>query len=288
MRPGARSVADDGVAPYASHVAQTTSVPSDKTSSRLARGHVVLDRVAKTFLAKDGSVEALREISLDIAEREFVTLIGPSGCGKSTLLRIIGGLIDASAGSVAIRGRSPLDAQRTKDIGFVFQQPALLPWRSVASNIELPFQLNPGAGSERLCSTEEILALVGLSQFATAHPYQLSGGMQQRVAIARALIFDPALLLMDEPFVALDEITRAGMRYELLRIWGQSQKTVLFVTHSIPEAIVLSDRVVVMSPRPGEIREILDIKLPRPRNEEIESAPEFVRLADRLRHLLRA
>jgi len=265
-----------------------TGVPQHGTSSRLARGHVVLDRVAKTFLAKDGSVEALREISLDIAEREFVTLIGPSGCGKSTLLRIIGGLIDASAGSVAIRGRSPLDAQRTKDIGFVFQQPALLPWRSVASNIELPFQLNPGAGSERLCSTEEILALVGLSQFATAHPYQLSGGMQQRVAIARALIFDPALLLMDEPFGALDEITRAGMRYELLRIWGQSQKTVLFVTHSIPEAIVLSDRVVVMSPRPGEIREVLDIKLPRPRNEEIESAPEFVRLADRLRHLLRA
>jgi NitT/TauT family transport system ATP-binding protein len=129
---------------------------------------------------------------------------------------------------------------------------------------------------------------VGLSQFANAHPYQLSGGMQQRVAIARALIFDPALLLMDEPFGALDEITRAGMRYELLRIWGQSQKTVLFVTHSIAEAIVLSDRVVVISPRPGEIREIIDIRLPRPRSEEMESAPEFVRLADHLRHLLRA
>jgi NitT/TauT family transport system ATP-binding protein len=265
-----------------------STVPQHGTPSRLARGHVVVDRVAKTFLAKDGSVEALREISLDIAEREFVTLIGPSGCGKSTLLRIIGGLIEASAGSVALRGRSPQDAQRTKDIGFVFQQPALLPWRTVAHNIELPFELNKGSGTDRLCSTEEILALVGLSQFASAHPYQLSGGMQQRVAIARALIFDPALLLMDEPFGALDEITRAGMRYELLRIWGQSQKTVLFVTHSIPEAIVLSDRVVVMSPRPGEVREVLDIKLPRPRNEEIESTPEFVRLADRLRHLLRA
>ena len=263
-------------------------VPQDKTPSRVARGHVVLDRVAKTFPTKDGSLEALREISLDVAEREFVTLIGPSGCGKSTLLRIIGGLIDASAGQVALRGRSPQDAQRTKDIGFVFQQPALLPWRTVAGNIELPFEVNKGAGTDRLCSTEEILSLVGLAQFAKAHPYQLSGGMQQRVAIARALIFDPALLLMDEPFGALDEITRAGMRYELLRIWGQSQKTVLFVTHSIPEAIVLSDRVVVMSPRPGEIREIMPINLPRPRSEEMESAPEFVRLADHLRRLLRA
>ena len=265
-----------------------TPVSRPATPSHNVRGHVVVDRVAKSFESKNGSVEAIREVSLDIGENEFVTLIGPSGCGKSTLLRIIGGLIEASAGSVALRGRSPQDAQRTKDIGFVFQQPALLPWRTVAHNVELPFEVNKGAGSDRLCSTEEILALVELSQFATAHPYQLSGGMQQRVAIARALIFDPALLLMDEPFGALDEITRAGMRYELLRIWGKSQKTVLFVTHSIAEAIALSDRVVVMSPRPGEIREILEITLPRPRNEEIESAPEFVHMADHLRHLLRA
>jgi len=269
-------------------MAQVTAVPSDKTSSRGARGHVVVERVAKTFPTADGSLEALREISLEIAEHEFVTLIGPSGCGKSTLLRIIGGLIEPSTGEVTLRGRSPREAQRTKDIGFVFQQPALLPWRSVEANIELPFELNKGAGSERLCSTEEILRLVGLSQFARAHPYQLSGGMQQRVAIARALIFDPALLLMDEPFGALDEITRAGMRYELLRIWGDTRKTVLFVTHSIPEAIVLSDRVVVMSPRPGEVREVLEISLPRPRAEELESSPEFVRIAERLRRLLRA
>ena len=266
----------------------SAAVPKGGTSSRGARGHVVVERVAKTFPTADGSLEALREISLEIAEHEFVTLIGPSGCGKSTLLRIIGGLIEPSSGEVTLRGRSPREAQRTKDIGFVFQQPALLPWRSVEANIELPFELNKGAGSERLCSTEEILRLVGLTQFARAHPYQLSGGMQQRVAIARALIFDPALLLMDEPFGALDEITRAGMRYELLRIWGDTRKTVLFVTHSIPEAIVLSDRVVVMSPRPGEIREIIQINLPRPRSEEMESAPEFVRLADHLRRLLRA
>jgi NitT/TauT family transport system ATP-binding protein len=248
----------------------------------------VVDRVAKTFETQYVSVEALHEVSLAIRENEFVTLIGPSGCGKSTLLRIIGGLIEATTGTVEIRGRSAQEAQRTKDIGFVFQQPALLPWRTVSSNVELPLELNKAAGAERLCSTEEILALVGLGAFANAHPYQLSGGMQQRVAIARALIFDPALLLMDEPFGALDEITRAGMRYELLRIWGDTRKTVLFVTHSIPEAIVLSDRVVVMSPRPGEIREIIDVTLPRPRNEDMESAPEFVRIADRLRHLLRA
>jgi NitT/TauT family transport system ATP-binding protein len=264
-----------------------TAVPPGKTASRDA-GHVVVDRVAKTFETADASVEALREVSLDIREHEFVTLIGPSGCGKSTLLRIIGGLIDPSSGSVQLRGRSPREAQRTKDIGFVFQQPALLPWRTVAGNIELPFEVNKSAGSDRLCSTDDILKLVGLAAFAKAHPYQLSGGMQQRVAIARALIFDPALLLMDEPFGALDEITRAGMRYELLRIWGDTRKTVLFVTHSIPEAIVLSDRVVVMSPRPGEIREVIDIKLPRPRSEDLESTPEFVRIADHLRHLLRA
>jgi NitT/TauT family transport system ATP-binding protein len=263
-------------------------VSRDATPSRTARGLVVVEKVAKTFETKDASVEALREVSLDIQDHEFLTLIGPSGCGKSTLLRIIGGLIEPSSGRVEIRGRLPADAQRTKDIGFVFQQPALLPWRTVAKNIELPFQLNRGSGTDRLCSTEEILALVGLGAFANAHPYQLSGGMQQRVAIARALIFDPALLLMDEPFGALDEITRDGMRYELLRIWGQAKKTVVFVTHSIPEAIVLSDRVVVMSPRPGEIREVIKIGLPRPRNEEIESTPEFVRYADRLRHLLRA
>ena len=270
-------------------MAQTeTPVSRAATPSHDARGHVVAERVAKTFETADASVEALREVSLDIRDREFVTLIGPSGCGKSTLLRIFGGLIEPSSGRIEIRGRSPQEAQRTKDIGFVFQQPALLPWRTVAANVELPMELNRGAGDDRLCSTDEILALVGLGAFAKAHPYQLSGGMQQRVAIARALIFDPALLLMDEPFGALDEITRAGMRYELLRIWGDTRKTVLFVTHSIPEAIVLSDRVVVISPRPGEVREIIDIALPRPRNEDMESAAEFVRIADHLRHLLRA
>ena len=265
-----------------------SAVSPAATPSRDARGHVVVDRVAKTFQTQDTSVEAIREVSLAIRENEFVTLIGPSGCGKSTLLRIVGGLIEATTGRVEIRGRSAQEAQRTKDIGFVFQQPALLPWRTVSANVELGLELNKGAGAERLCSTDEILALVGLGAFAKAHPYQLSGGMQQRVAIARALIFDPALLLMDEPFGALDEITRAGMRYELLRIWGDTRKTVLFVTHSIPEAIVLSDRVVVMSPRPGEVREIIDVTLPRPRNEDMESAPEFVRIAERLRHLLRA
>ncbi|MGH2377774.1 MAG: ABC transporter ATP-binding protein [Candidatus Limnocylindria bacterium] len=269
-------------------MASTASVPSRVTPSREARAHLVVDRVAKTFEGRDSSVEALRTISLEMTENELVTLIGPSGCGKSTLLRIVGGLIPPTSGSVEIRGRSPQDAQRAKDIGFVFQQPALLPWRTVAENIELPFALNPRASTGRLCSTPEILELVGLSAFASARPYQLSGGMQQRVAIARALIFDPSLLLMDEPFGALDEITREGMRYELLRIWSQARKTVIFVTHSIPEAIVLSDRVIVMSPRPGEVRDIIEIALPRPRGEEMETSPEFLAYATRLRRLLHA
>jgi len=273
---------------YPRDVTQAAAVPSSVTPSRQARAHLVVDRVAKTFEGRDASVEALREISLEIDENEFITVIGPSGCGKSTLLRIVGGLIPPTSGRVEIRGRSPKDAQHAKDIGFVFQQPALLPWRTVTDNIELPFALNRRAGDDRLCSTEEILSLVGLNAFAKAHPYQLSGGMQQRVAIARALIFDPALLLMDEPFGALDEITRGGMRYELLRIWSQAKKTVIFVTHSIPEAIVLSDRVVVMSPRPGEIREIIEIALPRPRGEEIESSAEFIQYAAGLRRLLHA
>lgn len=267
---------------------QTAAVSAGVTPSREARGHVVVDKVAKSFDTRGGgSVEAIREVSLEIREREFVTLIGPSGCGKSTLLRIIGGLIEPSTGRVELRGKTPNDAQRAKDIGFVFQQPALLAWRTVAANVELPLQVNRGAG-RRTGTTKEMLELVGLEAFADVHPYQLSGGMQQRVAIARALIFDPSLLLMDEPFGALDEITRDGMRYELLRIWSASRKTVLFVTHSIPEAIVLSDRVIVMSARPGEIREIIDIDLPRPRGEEVESRPEFLEYADRLRRLLRA
>jgi NitT/TauT family transport system ATP-binding protein len=252
------------------------------------RPHVVVDRVTKVFETKNGSVEALRTVSLSISERQFISLIGPSGCGKSTLLRIVGGLLPPTSGQLDVRGRSPRDAQRDKSIGFVFQQPALLPWRTVKDNIELPLTLNRGAGAGRLCSTEEILALVGLAAFEKAHPWELSGGMQQRVAIARALIFNPTLLLMDEPFGALDEITREAMRYELLRIWSQAKKTVLFVTHSIPEAIVLSDLVVVMSPRPGRIQEIIDIDLPRPRDEGIELSAQFLGYAERLKRLLSA
>lgn len=251
------------------------------------RAHVVAEGVSKTFDGVAEAVEALRDVSLEVGEGEFLSLIGPSGCGKSTLLRIVGGLISPTRGAVRIAGHSPRQAQRSKEIGLVFQQPALLPWRNVRENVELALQINRGGGQRQLCSVAEILALVGLQDFARAYPYQLSGGMQQRVAIARALIFDPSLLLMDEPFGALDEITRDAMRYELLRIWSQSRKTVLFVTHSIPEAIILSDRVVVMSPRPGQIREVIEIRLPRPRSQELESSPEFLAYADRLKQLLR-
>jgi NitT/TauT family transport system ATP-binding protein len=248
---------------------------------------IVVQGVSKVFAEGETEVEALRAISLEIEQGEFVSIIGPSGCGKSTLLRIVGGLLPPGSGAVLVAGRSPVEAQRRKDVGFVFQQPALLDWRTVKDNVELPLQLNRGASRPPLCSIEAMLQLVGLSDFARAYPYQLSGGMQQRVAIARALIFDPSLLLMDEPFGALDEITRDGMRYELLRIWSQARKTVLFVTHSIPEAVILSDRVVIMSARPGCILETLRIDLPRPRDQALESDARFLEYAEHIKGFLR-
>jgi NitT/TauT family transport system ATP-binding protein len=253
-----------------------------------AVARISIAHVTKIFRDKNRVVEAVRDVSFQVGDGKFVSLIGPSGCGKSTLLRIIGGLTDATQGQVLVNGSSPAEAQQSKSIGFVFQQPALLPWLSVAANVELGLQLNPAAHRAPLSTIPELLKLVGLQDFAKAHPYQLSGGMQQRVAIARALIFDPVLLLMDEPFGALDEITRESMRYELLRIWGEARKTVLFVTHSIPEAIILSDQVIVMSPRPGVISDIIDIDLPRPRGQEMEASAGFLAYAERIKRLLRA
>jgi osmoprotectant transport system ATP-binding protein len=249
-----------------------------------------LAEVTKRF---PGGALALDRLSLSVPEGEILVLLGTSGSGKTTALKTLNRLVRADDGRVTVLGRDveawdPILLRRS--IGYVIQEVGLLPHLTVAENIGIVPRLLGWEPERRATRTRELLALVGLDpdRFASARPRQLSGGESHRAGLARALGADPPLLLMDEPFGALDEITRAGMRYELLRIWGQSQKTVLFVTHSIPEAIVLSDRVVVMSPRPGEIREILDIRLPRPRNEEIESAPEFVRLADRLRHLLRA
>src|SRR5262249_44451554 len=206
--------------------------------------------------------------------------------GKSTLLRIVGGLIEPTSGEVAIDGLPPGEAQRRKSLGFVFQDSALLPWLTVVDNVELPLRVNRRANRPRPRGTDELLELVRLHRSHPAYPHQLSGGMQQRVAIARALVHYPSTLLMDEPFGALDELTRAQMRYELLHIWARTGKTVLFVTHSIAEAIVLSDAVVVLGGQPGRVREVVDVDLPRPRDESIERTPAFLDPAAHRRAIL--
>jgi NitT/TauT family transport system ATP-binding protein len=255
--------------------------------------HVSVEGLTQVFEEGDRSLTALSRLHLRVGWGEFVSVIGPSGCGKSTLLRVVGGLLEPSQGTVHLHGRSPHDAQRNKEIGYVFQDPSLLPWRTVLSNVSLPLEVNRRRrnGGNRQRSPHELLELVGLQEFERYYPGELSGGMQQRVAIARALVFDPTLLLMDEPFGALDEITRQAMRYELLRIWAAgsdaSPKTVVFVTHSIPEAIALSDRVVVLSSSPGTVRAVIDIDLPRPRGEAMEMDEAFLSYVTQLRSLLR-
>ena len=234
---------------------------------------------------------ALQGIDLAIRRGEFVSVIGPSGCGKSTLLRIVGGLQAASSGRVLVDGAPPREAQRAKQVGFVFQDPSLLPWRSVIDNVRLPLQVNRDSAPNAVEDPERLVELVALDAFRDYYPHQLSGGMQQRVALARCFVTAPSLLLMDEPFGALDEITRSAMRYELLRVWRSEAAaracTVLFVTHSIAEAVLLSDRVVVLTPQPGRVAATLDIDLPRPRDEEVEVSPAFLEYTRRLRALLR-
>jgi NitT/TauT family transport system ATP-binding protein len=237
---------------------------------------VSLKSIGKTFAA--GDVVALQEIGLEIQPREFVSLIGPSGCGKSTLLRIIGDLIQPSTGDVVVNGKTAHRARIDRDYGIVFQDAVLYDWRTVARNIALPLEM---AGWER-----EMLELVELTGFEHRHPWQLSGGMQQRVSIARALSFSPALLLMDEPFGALDEMTRERLNSELLRIWQETGCTVVFVTHSITEAVFLSTRVAVMSPRPGRITEIVPVDLPQPRTFATREEPRFFELVTQVREAL--
>ena len=248
--------------------------------------HVRLRNIYKSFNTGTGKLSALEGVSFDVGYSEFLCLIGPTGCGKSTLLRIIGGLLEPTAGEVTIRGQTPVEAQAEKALGFVFQEPSLLPWRTVIDNIWLPLQVNRRNNPDSSYTVGELLQLVGLERFGHFYPAQLSGGMQQRVALARALVFEPALLLMDEPFGALDEITRTMMRYELLRIWNANQKTVVFVTHSISEAIILADRVVVLASEPGRVRDVIDIDLPRPRGRSMERGPQFVHYSELLYDLL--
>ncbi len=241
----------------------------------------------KTFGTGPSAVTALDGIDLTIASGEFVSLIGPSGCGKSTLLRLIGDLTSPTAGEVRVNGKPARQARLDRDYGMVFQAPVLMDWRTIERNIELPLEIMGFSKEERARRSADLLRLVELEGFERKHPWQLSGGMQQRVAIARALAFDPKLLLMDEPFGALDEMTRERMNLELMRIWSRTGTTVVFVTHSIPEAVFLSTRVVVMSARPGRISKIVGIDLPQPRTVETRESERYFELVTTVREALR-
>jgi NitT/TauT family transport system ATP-binding protein len=247
---------------------------------------LVADRVEMTFSSPSSHLEALAQASFSIAPNEFVCLIGPSGCGKSTLLRILAGLVHPTAGRVLLNGE-PLQEPSPR-IGFVFQRANLLPWRSTLDNVLLPLDLQGVPRAEALRRALELLELVGLTQFRKVHPAKLSGGMRQRVALARALVYDPDVLLLDEPFGALDALTRERMSCELLRIWQVRRKTVVMVTHNIQEAIFLADRVLTMSPRPGRIEQEMAVDLPRPRDIDVLYDPHFADLARQLRETLRA
>jgi NitT/TauT family transport system ATP-binding protein len=247
---------------------------------------VSLEGVSKIF-AK-GQVTALQGIDLEVGKGEFVSLIGPSGCGKSTLLRIVGDIVEPSGGEVTLNGKPARRARLDRDYGIVFQSPVLYDWRTVAKNISLPLEMLGWSRAQRNERVEAMLDLVELTAFAGHHPWELSGGMQQRVSIARALSFSPALLLMDEPFGALDEMTRERLNMELLQIWAETGSTVIFVTHSISEAVFLSTRVVVMSARPGRITSLVPIELPQPRGFETREDPRFFELVTEVRELLHA
>ena len=246
---------------------------------------IEVSHLEKIFITiRNERVHALNDISLSVRERELVTIVGPSGCGKSTLLKTIAGLVPASAGRVAVAG-TPVAAPRT-DIGIVFQNPILFPWRTVMENVLLPAEVQSLPRDEARKRARELLAMVGLSEFEDKYPMELSGGMQQRAAISRALLSDPRILLMDEPFGALDAMTREQMNLDLQRIWRESGKTVVLITHSIPEAVFLGDRVVVMTPRPGRIARVIDVGIPRPRSLEVMGEPPFGRMTGDIRRLL--
>ena len=239
-----------------------------------------------TFQTADGPVYALSKVDLTVEDGDFVSFIGPSGCGKTTLLRVIADLEQATSGTITVNGMNPQEARLKRAYGYVFQAPALYPWRTVEKNVGLPLEImgldNP---AERIRRNLELVHLTG---FEKKFPWQLSGGMQQRVSIARALAFDPRLLLMDEPFGALDEIVRDKLNQQLLELWERTKKTVVFVTHSIPEAVFLSSKIVVMSPRPGRIIDVIETNFPRQRSLDIRETPEFLAVAHRVREGLKA
>ncbi len=240
------------------------------------------------FQTDDGPVEALKDISLAIGRGEFVSFIGPSGCGKTTFLRAIAALEHPTSGTLTVNGMSPEEARRSRAYGYVFQAAGLYPWRTIAGNVQLPLEIMGFSRAERAERVRKVLDLVDLGGFGKKFPWQLSGGMQQRASIARALAFDADILLMDEPFGALDEIVRDRLNEELLKLWNETGKTIGFVTHSIPEAVYLSTKIVVMSPRPGRIADVIESPLPRERPLDIRDSPEFLEIAHRVREGLRA
>jgi NitT/TauT family transport system ATP-binding protein len=269
-------------------------ITAPDASATPARARLVQDNVAgdaslvriagldKTYATKDGqSIHALKEVNLDIANGEFISIVGPSGCGKTTLLKILAGILQRTTGDVTIEGKSLKGP--SAQIGVVFQAPVLLPWRTVLQNVMVPVEVQKRDRKTYEQRARTLLAMVGLTGFEGKYPSELSGGMQQRVGICRALVHDPSFLLMDEPFGALDAMTRETMNEELQRIWAESRKTILLVTHSIPEAVYLADRVVVMTPRPGRIVDVIPVDLPRPRTLSMQNTPEFGRFVARIR-----
>ena len=241
-----------------------------------------------TFETNDGPVHALQDVNLKINKGDFVSFIGPSGCGKTTFLRCIAGLETPTSGHISVNGLTPDEARRARAYGYVFQAAGLYPWRTIGGNIRLPLEIMGFSKFEMSERVERILELVDLTGFDKKFPWQLSGGMQQRASIARALAFDADILLMDEPFGALDEIVRDHLNEQLLQLWARTEKTIGFVTHSIPEAVYLSTKIVVMSPRPGRITDVIDSSLPKERPLEIRDSPEFISIAQRVRDGLRA
>ena len=241
-----------------------------------------------TFATNDGPVHALSDVNLTINKGDFVSFIGPSGCGKTTFLRALAALEEPTSGSIFVNGQTPDQARQKRAYGYVFQHAGLYPWRTIAGNIKLPLEIMGYSKSEQLRRTDEVLRLAELEDFSKKFPWQLSGGMQQRASIARALAFDAELLLMDEPFGALDEIVRDHLNAQLLELWKRTNKTICFVTHSIPEAVFLSTKIVVMSPRPGRITDVIESSLSVDRPLEIRDSTEFIEIAQRVREGLRA
>ncbi len=266
----------------------TATTKTQRTATTAANPVIAIEKLGLTFQTADGPVFALSDVTLGIEEGEFVSFIGPSGCGKTTLLRVVADLEQPSAGAVLVNGLTPRAAREARQYGYVFQAPALYPWRTVERNVMLPLEIFGFSRTEQRERAARYLAMVKLTGFGRKFPWQLSGGMQQRASIARALCFEPKLLLMDEPFGALDEIVRDALNEQLLQLWAQTRKTVLFVTHSIQEAVFLSTRIVVMSPRPGRIIDVIPCDFPRERSLDIRETPEFLKVAQRVREGLRA